>query len=126
MPITYSEYSSLVDILENSENPSENTYGSLMEKEKNVLATVNHVVNSIKDKDIQSRQFVDLSVSDIAQNFFLEWPKMIKDLLESKSKSELYQTLTKQHRTIYWGVLFITIGLFLFFIDSTSPKIMPQ
>ena len=115
MPIEYAEYKSLVEILGASET-SDTTYEDLMKKEENVLSTVNHVVKHIQDKDIKSKQFIDMSVDTIVQRFFLLWPEMLKDFYASKTSSEIIHSLTKDDRIIYWGLLLIGIGLFMFFM----------
>ena len=117
MPIEYSEYKSLVDILDKS---SDSAYEELMAKEKNVLSTVNHVVKYIKDREKKNSQFVNKSLSEIAERFFLIWPVILKDMSDAKSPSEMYDALVKEDRVIYYGILLIVIGLLLFMISSVN------
>lgn len=116
MPISYSEYSSLVDILEKS---NDQTYEELMKKEKNVLSTVNNVVNHINSRDAKSDQFINSSISDTAMNFFLFWPNLFNDLGKSKTYPEVLDSITKDHRIIYIGMSFIVCAFLMFLVESS-------
>lgn len=116
MPISYSEYTSLVDILEKS---SDQTYEELMQKEKNVLSTVNNVVNHIQDRQAKSEQFVYSNISDIVKDFFLMWPNLLEDLSKVKNTPQLMDALNKQHRIIYIGMFFIICAFVIFLIESS-------
>lgn len=116
MPISYSEYTSLVDILEKSDDQ---TYEELMKKEKNVLSTVNNVVNHIKSREAKSDQFVNHTLSDIVMNFFMIWPNILSDLSKSKTYPEVLDSLTKEHRVIYIGLSFIVCAFLMFLIESS-------
>ena len=50
--LEYSEYKSLMDILDRSN--TENSYQDLMKKEEKVLDTVNNVIKHYKDTDIKN------------------------------------------------------------------------
>lgn len=125
MPVEYSEYKSLVDILDKS---SDSTYEDLMAKEKNVLSTVNHVVKHIKDREVKNSQFINKSLSEIVERFFLMWPEVIGEITTTKTPAEFYEALIKEDRLIYFGIMLIVIGLLLFMVssvNSTSTK-MPS
>jgi len=113
----YSEYKSLVDILNESDNINANTYEDLMSKEKNVLSTVNHVVKHIQDKDLKAGQFKDMSIEYIAKRFFLIWSEIIHDLSNAKTPQEYYLSLFKDDRMIYYGISLIIISFILFYIQ---------
>jgi hypothetical protein len=110
-PISYSEYKSLVDILDKS---GETTYEDLMSKEKNVLNTINHVVKHIQDSDIKSRQFVHTNVSYVAQRFFLIWPEILKDFMKVQTIDDLIICMSKDDRIIYIGLMIILMAFILF------------
>lgn len=116
MPISYSEYSSLVDILEKS---NDQTYEELMKKEKNVLSTVNNVVNHIKSREAKSDQFVHSSISDVVMNFFLFWPNLFNDLGKVKTYPDLLDSITKDNRIIYIGMSFIVCAFLMFLVESS-------
>lgn len=116
MPISYSEYTSLVDILEKS---NDQTYEDLMKKEKNVLSTVNNVVNHIQSREAKSDQFVNHTLSDIVMNFFLVWSNLFSDLSKSKTFPEMVDSLNKEHRIIYIGIFFIICAFLMFLVESS-------
>lgn len=116
MPISYSEYTSLVDILEKSDDQ---TYEELMKKEQNVLSTVNNVVNHIKSREAKSEQFINHSISDAVMNFFLMWSNMFTDLGKSKTASEVLDSFTKDNRIIYIGISFIICAFLIFLVESS-------
>ena len=53
--IEYSEYNNFIDILDKSEDDN---YTKLMNKEKDVLNTINDVVKYYRDKDTKEYQFI--------------------------------------------------------------------
>jgi hypothetical protein len=110
MPISYSDYKSLVNILDKS---GETTYEDLMKKEKNILSAVNSTVHEIKDKNIKSGQFVNMSISESVQKFFLVWKDILNDIIKAKNYNDIMISFTKEDRIIFIGV-FIVIIAFLF------------
>jgi hypothetical protein len=117
MPMEYSEYKSLVDILSETDNINSTTYEDLMSKEKNVLSTVNHVIKHINDKNLKAAQFKDMSIEYIFKRFFLIWPEIIHDLSNAKTTQEYYLYLVKDDRMIYYGISLIIISFLLFYIQ---------
>ena len=120
MPIEYSEYKSLVETLQKSD---EFTYEELMKKEKDVLDTVNKTVRHIQDNSYKQGQFVNMQLSHIFERFFLIWPEIIRDLNDAPPERLFYE-LTKDDRVIYYGLMMLVIALFMFVI-SASDKITP-
>ena len=116
--LEYSEYKSLVDILEKSE--LDESYKELMNKEDKVLDTINHVVNTYKDKKGKRKQFIHMSIYEIYNLFFLEWPEFMKDLTKVQSTEDVIDLLLKNNRVIYIGIVLVLISLILFFIDSSK------
>ncbi len=119
-PISYSEYTSLVDILQKSD---EDVYEEVMKKEKNVLSTIDHVVNHIKENDIKSDQFINLSLSHVVDKFLLLIPEIIKEMSTVRSIQDLIKVISKEDRIIYIGIMLIIIALFIFLVESSSPSI---
>lgn len=118
--IEYSEYKSLVDILAKSEN-HENTYQEVMNKETNVLDTVNNVVNYYKDIDIKEKQFVNMNISYVVYRFFNVWGELFKDLVNGDMKNvNLMDIFTKDDRLIYIGAMLVLISVFLYYIEITK------
>lgn len=116
--LDYSEYKSLVDILDKSE--LDETYKKLMDKEDKVLDTVNAVVNHYKEKKIKKKQFIHMSLFEIYNLFFLEWPSFMMDIGKVQSFTDVGVIIMKNNRVIYIGILFVLISIFLFFIDNSK------
>lgn len=116
--LEYSEYKSLVDILNQSD--VSNTYSDLMAKEEKVLDTVNHVVKNIRDDKEKHQQFIHLSLYEVFMLFFTEMPKIIQEVLHMKQYQQLSSIFTKNHRLMLIGILFICISIFFFFIDISK------
>lgn len=113
-PIEYSEYKSLVDILEESSNDNASTYEDLMKKEKNVLDTVNHVVKHIKESDAKGGLVAEKSLNGIAQHMFAMWPVVIKELSVVKKPQDVADCVTKEGRSVYIGITLVLLAFFLF------------
>jgi len=116
-PIEYSEYKSLVDILDASSNDNASTYEDLMKKEKNVLDTVNHVVKHINDTDVKSTFILDKSLDTVAQQMFVMWPVVIKEFSTVKTPQDVISVVTKNDRSVYIGITLMLIAFFLFVLS---------
>lgn len=116
--LDYSEYQSLVDVLDKSE--LDDTYKDLMKKEDKVLDTVNAVVNHYKDKKHARKMFLHMSLSEIYNMFFLEWPSFIMDLKKVKTAQDIMDVVMKNNRIIYIGVVCMVMAIILFFVDTSS------
>lgn len=116
--LEYSEYKSLVDILEKSDN--NNTYEELMKKETATLDTVNAVVNHYRDRRIEDKQFVHMSLYEIYNLFFLELPLVVRDIKAAKNMDDAIAALMKGNRPVYLGILLVAVSLLLFFVYSSK------
>lgn len=116
--LDYSEYKSLMDIVDKSD--AESMYPDLMKKETKVLDTVNHVVNHYKDTNSQNSMFMHKSMYEIYNLFFLEWPVIMSELLKVKSVDDVIDVLTKNDRLIYIGILLVLASFILFFVNSST------
>ena len=117
-PIEYGEYKEVLDIAER-ENV-ENSYQDLMTKEKDVLDTVNNVVKYYRDKDITDGEFINLSLSAVAERIVGAWYDIINDIASAKSFNDVLNTLTKKDHPIYLGITMLFIALFLILVESSS------
>jgi hypothetical protein len=115
--LEYSEYKSLVDILEHS-NP-DTAYTDLMNKENKVLDTVNGVINHYKDKKVEEKQFIHMSLYEIYNLFFLEMPEIMKELEKSQNVEDVMKILFLGKRVIYIGIMLVLISIILFFVNSS-------
>ena len=116
--LDYSEYKSLVDILEKSE--LDDSYKDLIQKEDKVLDTVNAVVNQIKDKKSNQKQFMHMSLYEIYNLLFLEIPLLIKEVSGAQTSADVLRTLFKGHRVIYIGIVLVILSVILFFVDNSK------
>ena len=114
--LQYSEYKSLVDILEKSNN-YDGTYQELMSKEEKVLDTVNKVIQVYKDDDIRKikfKSFLDYSIHEIIFKFFNVWTDMFKELVAHENILDVIQ---KEDRLIYIGMMLIVLSLCFYFTN---------
>lgn len=116
--LDYSEYKSLVDILDKSE--LDETYKELINKEDKVLDTVNAVVNHYKDKKAERKMFLHMSLNEIYKMFFLEWPGLWMDLTRVKTTKDVADAFLKNNRVIYLGIVCVVVALILFFVDTSK------
>lgn len=116
-PIEYSEYKSLVDILDASSNDNASTYEDLMQKERSVLDTVNHVVRHIKDNEVKNSLIFEKSLDQIAQKMFVMWPVIIKELGGVKNPEDVISIVTKNDRAVYIGITLVLVAFFLFVLS---------
>lgn len=116
--LDYSEYKALVDILDKSE--LDETYKELMKKEDKVLDTVNSVVNHYKERKQAKKQFINMSIYEIYNLFFLEWPLFIMDLYKVKKLDDFIVVVSKGNRLIYIGVMLVLISFILFFVENSK------
>lgn len=113
--IEYSDYNSLISILDKSNQDS--TYQDLMSKEIKVLDTVNNVVNYYKDVDIKQNEFINKPISQIVYTFFSIWIDMYNELINGKN---IMKILFINDRLIYIGITCIIISIFLYYIQISS------
>ena len=88
---------------------AENVYDLIMHREKNVLETVNKVVNQI-DEDKQNKPFLESSINRIVYRIFVVITNMATELNNGVNFNKVF----KNERRLYYGLFMI--GLSLFFI----------
>lgn len=119
--LEYSEYKTLVDILEKSGN-HETTYQDVMKKEDKVLDTLNNVTKYYRDDKTRETQFVNMPVHFVIFRFFNVWLDIYNELINTNFKTirEFTKIFTKEDRLIYIGIFFVLISFFIYFVDSTK------
>lgn len=113
--LEYSEYKSLIDILEISSN-HDTTYQELINKEDKVLDTVNNVIKYYRDDEIGKTQFWNLPVSLVAYRFFSVWKDIFDDIVVGNNFNILH-VLNKDDRLVYIGVMLIFVSVFMYYIE---------
>lgn len=115
--LDYSEYTSLIDMLEKSN--LDDTYKELMKKEEKVLDTVNHVVTHYETEQRKRKEFIHLSLHEIYHLMFLELPQIFKELTNARDVHDVMAIIFKGHRIIYIGILLVILSIFLFFMENS-------
>lgn len=116
--LEYSDYKSLVDILDKGD--MDETYKELIKKEDKVLDTVNAVVNHYTDKKYKKNMFLHTSLNELYHLFFLEWPMMVRDVSKAKTMNDYLKAFLINNRPLYIGIMCVLMGVFLFFIQNSS------
>jgi hypothetical protein len=112
--LQYSEYKSLVDILEKS-NDYDGTYQELMGKEEKVLDTVNKVIQVYKDDDIRKlkyKNFLDYSIHEAIFKFFNVWIEMFNEIV---ARENILDVIQKEDRLTYIGMMLILLSFCFYF-----------
>jgi hypothetical protein len=108
------EYNELVRLLKSSD-PKE-VYEELVGKEKNILDTINRVIDFSNEKEIKSKEFTNMSLNEIIHKFYWNFQLMWRELYNVKTLQDLNKLFTKEDRPIYIGLFLVLISIFLFFI----------
>lgn len=117
-PIEYGEVKEILTIT-NRKNV-EDSYQDLMDKETKVLETVSDVVKYYRDKDIKDGEFINQSLSIIAERFVQVWVEIINSIASASSLNDVLKVMSMKDHPIYIGITMVIIALFLFLIESSS------
>ena len=113
--LEYSDYNSLVDVLEKSS--ADDTYQLLMNKEEKVLDTVNNVIKYYNDNEIKQGSFINMPLIYIVREFFHTWMEMGSEVISSNDvKRDIFKIVKKEGRVFYIGIMCILISLMMFII----------
>jgi hypothetical protein len=113
--IQYSEYQSVVDLLNKSDQDS--VYQDLMKKEDKTLDTINKVIKYYKDNDYKNKQFINMNFWEVILRFGDIWTEIYNDVSNTKKYDiSLLSIFLKEDRPIYIGVVLIVISIFIMFI----------
>jgi hypothetical protein len=91
----------------------------LLAKEYEKLYHKTRDANIKQDAQYFASQFQNMSLTDIYMNFIKTFKEMINEYSANPDKINI-EFFTKKDRSIYIGILFIIISLFLYFISSSS------
>ena len=82
--------------------------------------------NEKRKKEQYDKRIYNLSIKNLFENFFTVWTQIINDITillydddNNKSWNNYLRILTKNDRTIYVGIMFVFIGLIMYFIFLT-------
>lgn len=115
--LEYSEYKSLVDVLEQSNH--DNTYQELVGKEEKVLDTVNRAIKYYRDERTKETELVNTPLSLLVYRFFNVWKEIFDDLIESGWKADLISILNKKDRLVFIGMMCVIASILLYYVEIT-------
>ena len=95
----------------------EHLYEELVQKEDKLLQTMNRVVDYSNKKDMQSKEFLNTPVKDVARGFMSSMLGLFEDLVKMKTIDQLIPAMMQADRIIYSGILIIVFSVILFFLD---------
>ena len=77
-------------------------------------------------KEQYDKRIYNLSIKNLFENFFTVWTQIINDMTtlmydndNNKSWNNYIRILTKNDRIIYVGIMFVLVGLIMYFIFLT-------
>lgn len=106
----FMEYESLKQVLDYT--PASGLYDELMSKEGHVLETVNRVVNHSNQKQLESVEFLNLSMREHMQRFYTTFYKIINDGLRANTREDIALIFWNAETIIYFGVFLVMITMF--------------
>lgn len=104
----------------NQSNQNNDIYNDLMNKEKNVLDTINRVIDYEQTKEKEVKLFYNHSLLDIINTFANTWYNIFIELVNEDMYKNPLIVFWNDDRKIYVGMMLVFIALFLFFVDSVS------
>ena len=82
--------------------------------------------NDKRKKEQYDKRIYNLSIKNLFENFFTVWTQIINDMTNliyendnNKSWNNYIRILTKDDRIIYVGIMFVFVGLIMYFIFLT-------
>ena len=92
---------------------AENVYDLIMSREKNVLESVNRVVNQ-KEKEHTKKSFRDTSVENVVYRVFVTLNNVITDMFSKKPMTLVF----KKERRLYIGLFLVVVSILLIILFS--------
>jgi len=114
------EYADILQLLNNKSERKDDLYNALMDKEDNVLNTINRVANAKQTMDFQGTLLYNQSLLHVIALFGNTWKNIFYEIFIEKRYKEMGVILTDGDRKIYLGIMIVLIALFLFLIDISS------
>jgi hypothetical protein len=114
------EYRKITSMLDNNNITMSDAYNELLQKEKNVLATVNRVVEHEQKKRYDGKVFYNMPVLTVIALFIGTWKTILIELTSLDFKSD-YRSIPsifiRKERKIYLGFMIIIVAVFLYISD---------
>ncbi len=99
----------------NKSDPTE-IYEKTINTEKNVLNTINRVIDHSNQKELKSKEFLNLSIKEHIFNLFKVLKSLINNIYKVRNINHFNKLFLKNETQIYVGMLIVIISLILFFI----------
>ena len=115
------------DILENANTYTLSDFQKLkMADSYKKLYSDTILENANRKKEQYDKRIYNLSIKDLFENFFTVWTQIINDMTtlmydnnNNRSWNNYISILTKNDRIIFVGIMFVLIGLVMYFIFLT-------
>jgi hypothetical protein len=116
--LDYAEYKEVLDILNRTDH--KNTYTDLRGKEEKILDTVNSVARSYRDFTIRNKEFISRGIQENITLFWLDMGLLVREIIDLTDIAQLKKILLKGDRVIYYGCIFIFMGVIFFFLEISK------
>lgn len=111
----FMDYKDFKNLLE-SAKPT-HLYEELVQKEDRILQTVNRVVDYSNKKELESKEFLNMSVKDAAGGFMSSILSIFEELVKAQTYSDVVPVFMKTDRIIYIGILIVLASVVVYFVD---------
>ena len=116
--LEYSEYKTLIDTLEQSNQDS--TYQEVMSKESKTLDTINRAIKVFKDEEVKHTMFVNKPIAEIVLKFLDTWIAIIKEITEKGySMNNIVNIFNTKDRLVYVGISLIVLSIVFYYMEIT-------
>lgn len=115
------------DILENANTYTLSDFQKLkMAESYKKLYSDTILENANRKKEQYDKRIYNLSIKDLFENFFTVWTQIINEMTtlmydndNNRSWNNYLRVLMKNDRIIYVGIMFVFLGLIMYFIFLT-------
>jgi hypothetical protein len=119
MSDAYKEYKDFVNSV-NDSSQKDDVYNELMQKETNVLNTINRVAETELSKKNNTNLFYNKSLIEIAALFANTWANIFTELINEDMYKQPMQVFWNGDRKIHVGLMIVLVSIFLFFIQISK------
>lgn len=109
------EYKDFKNLLQSAE-PT-HLYEELIQKEDRVLQTVNRVVDYSNKKELEAKEFLNMSVKDATFGFMTSILSIFEELVKAQSYGDVVSVFMKSDRIINIGILIVIASVLVYFVD---------
>ena len=85
-----------------------------------VLDTVNRTIKYYRDENTKKKEFINMSLLEIAAGFVNSWIYIIRDIISIQDSSEFAKILTKDERIFYVGIMLVVVSILFFLIEISG------